>query len=150
MCSGVGWTYRIVIEIWERPINSFIEKHIFPGADLPTISEAMEAVDDSGLLVTDIEILRLHYAETLRAWRERFLANWGEAAKIEGERFCRMWEFYLAGSETSFRLDGHMVFQIQLARRQSAVPLIRSYIAEREEALRRKEAKRPVLREAAE
>src|SRR5208282_4094694 len=108
----------------------------FPGGYIPSLSEVLPAIERAGLYVTDIEILRLHYAETLKEWRTRFMARWDEAAKIEGERFCRMWEFYLAGSETSFRVDGHMVFQIQLARRQSVLPLTRGYIAEREEALR--------------
>ena len=130
--------------------NPWIARYIFPGGYIPALSEVLPAIERAGLLVCDVEILRLHYAETLRAWRGRFMANWDKAAKIEGERFCRMWEFYLAGSETSFRVDGHMVFQIQLARRQTAVPLTRDYIAEREEALRSKEAEQPVLREAAE
>jgi cyclopropane-fatty-acyl-phospholipid synthase len=102
------------------------------------------------LFVTDIEILRLHYADTLRAWRERFMARRDEAAKLYDERFCRMWEFYLAGSETSFRVDGNMVFQIQLAKRQEDVPLTRDYILEREAELRRREAARPGVRQAAE
>ena len=131
--------------------NAWIRKYIFPGGYIPSLSEVLPAIERAGLLVTDIEILRLHYAETLRAWRERFVANWDKAAKIAGERFCRMWEFYRAGSETSFRVDGHMVFQIQLAKRQTAVPLTRDYIGEREDALRRREAAaRPMLREAAE
>jgi len=130
--------------------NAWIRKYIFPGGYIPSLSEVLPAIERAGLYITDIEILRLHYAETLRAWRERFMANWDEAAKIEGERFCRMWEFYLAGSETSFRVDGHMVFQIQLAKRQGAVPLTRNYILEREEALRRREEAQPMLREAAE
>ena len=130
--------------------NAWIRKYIFPGGYIPSLSEVLPAIERAGLYVTDIEILRLHYAETLRAWRERFMANWDKAAQIAGERFCRMWEFYLAGSETAFRVDGHMVFQIQLAKRQDAVPLTRNYIAEREEALRRKEAAQPLLRQAAE
>ncbi len=130
--------------------NAWIRKYIFPGGYIPSLSEVLPAIERAGLYVTDIEILRLHYAETLRAWRERFVANWDEAVKIAGERFCRMWEFYLAGSETSFRVDGHMVFQIQLARRQSAVPITRNYITEREDALRRRETAEPALREAAE
>jgi cyclopropane-fatty-acyl-phospholipid synthase len=129
--------------------NAWIRKHIFPGGYIPSLSEVLPAIERAGLCVTDIEVLRLHYAETLRAWRERFTAHWNEAAKIAGERFCRMWEFYLAGSETSFRVDGHMVFQIQLSKRQDSVPLTRDYIGEREDALRRKEA-RPLLCRAAE
>ena len=130
--------------------NPWIRKYIFPGGYIPSLSEVLPAIERSGLYVTDIEILRLHYAETLRAWRERFIENRDEAARLYDERFCRMWEFYLAGSETSFRVDGHMVFQIQIARRQDAVPLTRDYIPEREAELhRREEAQRP-LRQAAE
>src|SRR5208283_3061155 len=128
----------------------WIRKYIFPGGYIPSLSEVLPAIERAGLYVTDIEILRLHYAETLRAWRERFMANRVEVARIHDERFCRMWEFYLAGSETSFRIDGHMVFQIQLAKRQDSVPLTRGYILEREAALRRREAALPALREAAE
>ncbi|RBP18074.1 cyclopropane-fatty-acyl-phospholipid synthase [Roseiarcus fermentans] len=130
--------------------NPWIRKYIFPGGYIPALSEVLPAIERAGLYVTDIEILRLHYADTLRVWRERFMAHWEEAKAIAGERFCRMWEFYLAGSETSFRVDGFMVFQIQIARRQDAVPLTRAYIAEREEALRRREAEPPALRQAAE
>ncbi len=130
--------------------NAWIRKYIFPGGYIPSLSEVLPAIERAGLYVTDIEILRLHYAETLRAWRERFMSNWDKAAAIAGDRFCRMWEFYLAGSETAFRIDGHMVFQIQLAKRQDAVPLTRSYIPEREDALRRREAATPLLRQAAE
>ena len=85
-------------------------------------------IERCGLWVTDIEILRLHYAETLREWRRRFAANRRRIAKLYDERFCRMWEFYLAGSEVTFRNSGHMVFQIQLAKRVDTVPLTRDYI----------------------
>ena len=121
--------------------NPWIRKYIFPGGYIPSLSEVLPAIERAGLYVTDIEILRLHYADTLRAWRERFMARRDEAAKLYDERFCRMWEFYLAGSETSFRVDGHMVFQIQLAKRQENVPLTRDYIPEREAELRRREAR---------
>ncbi len=130
--------------------NAWISKYIFPGGYIPSLSEVLPAIERAGLYVTDIEILRLHYADTLRAWRERFMANRAEVARIHDERFCRMWEFYLAGSESSFRVDGHMVFQIQLAKRQDAVPLTREYILEREAELRRREAALPAMREAAE
>ena len=109
--------------------NPWIRKYIFPGGYIPSLSEVLPAIERAGLFVTDIEILRLHYADTLRAWRERFMARRDEAAKLYDERFCRMWEFYLAGSETSFRVDGNMVFQLQLAKRQEVVPLTRDYIA---------------------
>jgi len=130
--------------------NPWIRKYIFPGGYIPSLSEVLPAIERSGLYVTDIEILRLHYADTLRAWRERFMARRDEAAKLYDERFCRMWEFYLAGSETSFRVDGHMVFQLQLAKRNDVVPVTRDYIAEREAELRHREAARPWVRHAAE
>ena len=130
--------------------NPWIRKYIFPGGYIPSLSEVLPAIERAGLYVTDVEILRLHYAETLRVWRERFMAHRDEAAKLYDERFCRMWEFYLAGSETSFRVDGHMVMQLQLAKRQEPVPLTRNYIPEREAELRRREAAQPVMRHAAE
>ena len=130
--------------------NAFIRKHIFPGGYIPSLSEVLPAIERAGLYVTDIEILRLHYAETLRAWRERFMARREEAKKLYDERFCRMWEFYLAGSETAFRVDAHMVMQVQIAKRQDVVPLTRDYIPEREGELRRREAARSQIRHAAE
>jgi cyclopropane-fatty-acyl-phospholipid synthase len=113
----------------------WLAKHIFPGGYIPALSEALAAVERSGLMVTDVEILRLHYAETLRAWRRRFAAQRHEVAAIRGERFCRMWEFYLAASEVGFRYGGHMVFQLQLAKRIDAVPLTRNYIQQTERQL---------------
>ena len=88
----------------------------------------------AGLVTTDIEILRLHYAETLRHWRRRFAANRDAIASLYDERFCRMFEFYLCGAELSFRVEGNMVFQIQMARDQTAVPLTRDYITAAEAA----------------
>ncbi len=110
--------------------NPWLRKYIFPGGYTPALSEVMAAVQDAGFWVTDIEILRLHYAETLRAWRQRFLANRGAIRELYDERFCRMWEFYLTGCELAFRHGGQMVFQMQLARRQEAVPLTRDYMIE--------------------
>ena len=87
--------------------------------------------------MTDMEILRLHYAETLRHWRQRFLANREKIKQLAGydDRFCRMWEFYLAGCEVAFRYMNQMVFQIQLARRQDAVPLTRDYVVDAENGI---------------
>ena len=116
--------------------NAWIEKYIFPGSYVPALSEVLPAIERTGLIVTDVEILRLHYAETLKAWRERFLVRRDEARALYDERFCRMWEFYLAISECGFRHGGLMVFQIQLAKRLGAVPLTRDYIATREKQLR--------------
>jgi cyclopropane-fatty-acyl-phospholipid synthase len=131
--------------------NPWIAKYIFPGGYIPALSEVLPAIERSGLLVADIEILRLHYAETLKAWRERFLARREEAAKLYDERFVRMWEFYLASSEMSFRKQNVMVFQIQLSKKQDAVPLTRDYIGREEQRLRGVEAaKGPVLRLAGE
>ncbi len=106
----------------------WIRKYIFPGGYIPALSEVLPPIEQAGLWVTDMEILRLHYAETLRHWRERFLARRGEALAMYDERFCRMWEFYLACSEVAFRELGHMVFQLQLSKKQTAVPLSRDYL----------------------
>jgi len=106
----------------------WVRKYIFPGGYIPALSEVLPAIEQAGLWVTDMEILRLHYAETLRHWRERFLARRGEALAMYDERFCRMWEFYLACSEVAFRELGHMVFQLQLSKKQTAVPLSRDYL----------------------
>ncbi len=108
--------------------NPWIRKYIFPGGYAPALSEVLPIVERAGLWVTDIEILRLHYADTLREWRRRFNRARDQIRKIYDERFCRMWEFYLAGSEVAFRREGHMVFQMQLAKRVDAVPRTRDYI----------------------
>jgi len=115
--------------------NPWIRKYIFPGGYSPALSEVLPAIESSGLLSTDVEILRLHYAETLRHWRGRFAARRDEVLALYDERFCRMWEFYLAGAELSFRTQGHMVFQIQLARSLGAVPLVRDYMVNAERDL---------------
>ena len=130
--------------------NPWIEKYIFPGGYIPSLSEVFASIERAGLYVTDTEILRLHYAETLKEWRRRFVANREQAKALYDERFCRMWEFYLAGSETSFRIDANMVFQIQLAKRQDVVPLTRDYIGAREARLRERESQKPALRLAGE
>jgi cyclopropane-fatty-acyl-phospholipid synthase len=130
--------------------NPWITKYIFPGGSTPALSEVFPVIERAGLIVTDVEILRLHYADTLRAWRERFLARREEAKALYDERFCRMWEFYLAGCEAGFRHGGLAVFQIQLAKRLDAVPQTREYIAHRKAALRSQETARPSLMVAAE
>lgn len=127
--------------------NPFIEKYIFPGGYIPALSEVLPAVERSGLLVTDMEILRLHYAMTLRHWRQRFRAAWHTAAERYGERFCRMWEFYLAGAETGFRYQHLMVFQLQLTKDQNALPLTRTYMDETERHLRLRDVGREPIRQ---
>ncbi|QXM23480.1 cyclopropane-fatty-acyl-phospholipid synthase family protein [Elioraea tepida] len=125
--------------------NAWLRKYIFPGGYTPALSEVLPPIERSGLLVTDIEILRLHYAETLRHWRERFARNRDAVAALYDERFCRMWEFYLTACELTFRHQGHMVWQAQLAHRAAAVPLTRDYISRAEaEAAARTAAQSPV------
>ncbi|MCK1710069.1 MULTISPECIES: cyclopropane-fatty-acyl-phospholipid synthase family protein [unclassified Bradyrhizobium] len=116
--------------------NPWIAKYIFPGGYIPALSEVLPAIERAGLLICDIEILRLHYAETLKAWRDRFMARREEAVQLYDERFALMWEFYLAASEMTFRKQGMMNFQIQLARRQGVVPMTRGYIEREETRLR--------------
>lgn len=119
--------------------NPWIVKYIFPGGHIPALSEVLPAIERSGLVMTDVEVLRLHYAETLRHWRDRFIARRDEAVALYDERFARMWEFYLASSEAAFRYQGLVIHQIQLTRAPKAVPLTRSYIEENENALRASE-----------
>lgn len=121
--------------------NPFIAKYIFPGGYLPALSEVLPAIERARLIVSDIELLRLHYAETLKAWRERFLARRGEAEAIAGAEFCRMWEAYLAGSEAAFRYENLMVFQIQLIKRIDTLPLTRDYMFRTERRLAHAEGK---------
>ncbi len=131
--------------------NPWVAKYIFPGGYVPALSEVLPAIERAGLLVDDIEILRMHYAYTLKAWRERFLAHREDAARFYDERFVRMWEFYLAASEMAFSKQNTMVFQIQLSKRQGIVPITRDYIAQEEARLRAAEAsKGPPLRLAGE
>jgi cyclopropane-fatty-acyl-phospholipid synthase len=120
--------------------NPWITRYIFPGGHLPSLSDIARAVERSGLVVTDIEVLRLHYAETLKVWRANFHARWTEASALFDDRFCRMWDYYLAMSEAAFRHEKVVVFQLQIARRQEAAPLTRDYIARAEAELREREA----------
>jgi cyclopropane-fatty-acyl-phospholipid synthase len=115
--------------------SSWTQKYIFPGGYIPAMSEVVPVIEKVGLKLTDAEILRLHYAKTLRAWRERFLANREQIAALTDERFCRMWEYYLATSECGFRFLDLMNFQLQIARHQAAVPLTRDYIGQVEAEL---------------
>lgn len=131
----------------EKPwaTNPWIEKYIFPGGYMPALSEVVPSIEKAGLMIRDIEILPMHYAHTLRAWRERFTARKEEAVRLYDERFFRMWEFYLASSETAFLYDKMAIFQIQLSHELESVPYTRNYIGEREEALRQFEKTRSPL-----
>jgi cyclopropane-fatty-acyl-phospholipid synthase len=115
--------------------DRFTAKYIFPGGYIPSLSEVLPAIERAGLWVTDIEILRLHYAKTLRCWLERFEAQREEMAALYDERFCRMWEFYLAGAEMGFLYGTHMNFQLQLTKRVGVLPITRDYMADAERAL---------------
>jgi cyclopropane-fatty-acyl-phospholipid synthase len=112
--------------------HPWIRKHIFPGAYTPALSQVLPHVEHAGLMATDVEILRLHYAYTLKAWRERFLANRAKAAELYDERFCRMWEAYLAACEVGFSRLSLMVFQVQLTKDRNVLPITRDYMVERE------------------
>ncbi len=115
--------------------NPWLKKYIFPGGYVPALSEVVTAIERSGLWINDIEVWRLHYAQTVRHWRHRLYANWDKVAKLYDERFCRMWEFYLAGAEISFRYRSTCVFQIQLSKHRETLPITRDYMMEAEEAL---------------
>jgi cyclopropane-fatty-acyl-phospholipid synthase len=111
----------------------WLDKYIFPGGYIPSLSEIIPQIEKAGLIVTDVEVLRLHYAWTLKIWRDRFMAKRQEAAKLYDERFCRMWEFYLAAAEAAFRYEDLVVFQIQIAKRNDIVPVTRNYINDDEQ-----------------
>ena len=134
--DGVMLLHSICRSDGPNVTNPWIAKYIFPGGYIPSLSEVLPHIERAGLLVTDIEILRLHYAETLKAWRERFLAHREEVERIYDLRFVRMWEFYLAASEMSFREQNLMNFQIQLTKRQGVTPMTRDYIMREEQRLR--------------
>ncbi len=127
--DGVGLLHAMAQPYAARYNQPFIEKYIFPGGYVPALSEFMPAFEASGLLVRDIEILSLHYAETVRRWRERFRSRHDAVLELCDERFFRMWDFYLAGSEAAFRFDHLHVFHLQFAHDQARVPLTRDYIA---------------------
>ncbi|PRX33732.1 cyclopropane-fatty-acyl-phospholipid synthase [Meinhardsimonia xiamenensis] len=122
--------------------NPWIDKYIFPGGYIPAMSEVMAAIEKEDLITTDVEILRLHYAETLKHWHDRFMANRDRVLELYDERFCRMWRFYLVASELTFRLDRQVVFQFQLSRKLDTVPLTRDYIYRDAEEVAAKSGKR--------
>ncbi len=114
--------------------SAWLRNYIFPGGYTPAMSETLAAIERERLYVTDIEVLRMHYAMTLMHWHSRFQANRDKIAAIYDERFCRMWEFYLKACEMTFKHWDQMVFQMQIARQQDAVPLVRDYITDWERA----------------
>ena len=147
--DGVALIHAIGRSDGPGSTNAWLRKYIFPGGYSPALSEVLPPVERSGLMATDIEILRLHYAETLRHWRRRFAANQDAIAALYDDRFCRMFEFYLAASEITFRRRGHMVWQLQLAHDHGPVPPTRDYIAAAEQgraAYAKMEATSPLRR----
>ena len=140
--DGVALLHSIGCMSGPHPVDPWIAKYIFPGGYIPGLSEVMPAVERALLYATDIELMYPHYADTIRAWRNRFMASRRRAAELYDERFCRMWEFYLVCSEIAFRRLNHMVFQMQLTRDPFAVPRTRDYIHSGERETRRQ---RPTL-----
>ena len=134
--DGVMLLHTIGVSGPPAHADPWIDKYIFPGGYVPALSEILPAIERAGLVVTDVEVLRLHYASTLRIWRERFMQRRDRAVALRDERFCRMWEYFLALCEAAFRHETLVVFQIQMAVRNDTVPLTRDYIVQREVALR--------------
>lgn len=130
--SGIAVLHAIGRMHGPSTTSRWIQKYIFPGGYIPALSQVIPHVERCGLWLSDLEILRLHYANTLRLWRERFQKSREVVEKIYDERFCRMWEYYLVASEMSFRYAGFMVFQMQFAQAVSAVPITRDYLFEAE------------------
>jgi cyclopropane-fatty-acyl-phospholipid synthase len=130
--DGVALVHAIGRSDGPGATNPWLAKYIFPGGYSPALSEVLPSIEKAGLWVTDIEVLRLHYAETIAHWRARFAGNRDAIASLTDERFCRMFEFYLAGAELSFRHMGHMVWQVQLARQVDTLPLTRDYMLDAE------------------
>ncbi|GGO13213.1 cyclopropane-fatty-acyl-phospholipid synthase [Iodidimonas muriae] len=126
--DGVALIHHIARSQGPGATNPWMTKYIFPGGYSPALSEVLPHIERSGLMLTDLEILRHHYAETLRHWRQRFSKNRHKVATLLDERFCRMWEFYLAGSELSFRDGGHVVAQWQLCQNPHSLPYTRPYM----------------------
>ena len=133
--DGVALVHTIGRRGGPSSTGPWIEKYIFPGGYSPSLSEMTSAVEASKLWVTDVEVWRLHYAETLKEWERRFQANRAAIAALLDERFCRMWEFYLVTSEYSFRHLKHVVFQVQITKALETLPVTRDYISEAEQAL---------------
>jgi cyclopropane-fatty-acyl-phospholipid synthase len=127
--DGVALIHTIAKFRDPGPIPSWTSKYIFPGAYVPTLSELTPAIEKSGLFIADIEVLRLHYAETLRHWRTRLYANRAKVEAMYDARFFRMWDFYLTGSEVAFRQGEITIAQVQLEKRLGTVPLTRDYLS---------------------
>ena len=138
--EGVALVHTIGSQTPPSPINPWLRRHIFPGAYLPALSQITPIIENRRMWLTDLENLRLHYASTLAAWRQRFDANRDRITKLYDERFCRMWEFYLQSCEAGFRWSGLTVFQLQLTKSINALPITRDYMMHEEDKLRMADA----------
>ena len=126
--NGVALIHTIGSINPPRNPHPWITKYIFPGGYTPSLSEIIDPIEKSSLIISDMEILQMHYSHTLRHWKERFLDKKDKVLEIFDEKFFRTWEFYLAGCEMSFKWGEHVVFQIQLTKNLSSVPITRDYI----------------------
>jgi len=129
--DGVALVHTITSANADFNVGPWTHKYIFPGSHIPSLSQLMPAIERAGLIVTDVEVLRLHYARTLMLWRDRFLANRDRAKALFDERFCRMWEFYLSVAQCMFEFQNCSVSQIQMTKRISTLPLTRDYMMEK-------------------
>ena len=126
--KGIALIHTIGSTMPPRDPQPWITKYIFPGGYTPSLSEAVKPIEDSGLIISDIEVLRLHYAHTLRHWKERFLSKKDAVLDMFDEKFFRMWEFYLASCEMAFKWGDQVVFQFKLTKDNTSVPNTRNYI----------------------
>ena len=126
--KGIALIHTIGSTMPPRDPQPWIPKYIFPGGYTPSLSEAVKPIEDSGLIISDIEVLRLHYAHTLRHWKERFLSKKDAVLDMFDEKFFRMWEFYLASCEMAFKWGDQVVFQFKLTKDNASVPNTRDYI----------------------
>ena len=126
--KGIALIHTIGSSMPPRDPQPWIQKYIFPGGYTPSLSEISKPIEKSGLIVSDIEVLRMHYAHTLRNWKERFLSKKDTVLDMFDEKFFRMWEFYLASCEMAFKWGDQVVFQLQLSKDNTSVPNTRDYI----------------------
>ena len=126
--DGLALIHTIGSVMTPRDPHPWITKYIFPGGYTPSLSEVAKPIERSGLIISDMEVLRMHYSHTLRHWKERFLGKKDEVLTMFDEKFYRMWEFYLAGCEMAFKWGDQVVFQFQLTKDLTTAPNTRDYI----------------------
>ena len=126
--KGVALIHTIGSSKPPRYPQPWITKYIFPGGYTPSLSQIARPIEDSGLVISDIEVLRMHYSHTLRHWKERFLSKKESVLEMFDEKFYRMWEFYLASCEIAFKWGDQVVFQLQLSKKLTSTPNTRDYI----------------------